>query len=164
MTDDWPSAETLRCFIVTEWADLHHSRVQEWTALGVVAGVHLVVIQVVSALVEKHTAHLQHMLVLLASAIAVAFAVFGILITCRHRHLMKVKLNWIFQAEDKLGLIADDVHAGIIPRIDAPTERVSWEGLSVPRPLSTSGLIVGFYALLILVDILVPAAFWSLVA
>jgi len=29
------------------------------------------------------------------------------------------------------------------------------------RPLSTGGLIIGFYALLILVDILVPVALWG---
>jgi len=161
MTEERPSPETLRTFIVTEWADLHHSRVQEWTALGIVAGVHVVAIQIVSFLIDKRALAAPHMLVLLASVIAAGFAAFGILITCRHRHLMKVKLHWIFLAEEKLGLIHDDTHPGIIPRADAPTRSYGWEGVAVPRLLSTSGLIIGFYALLIIVDVIVPIAFGS---
>jgi hypothetical protein len=41
-------------FLQNEWADLHHSRVQEWTALGVVAGVHLGLAQAVSFAEGKH--------------------------------------------------------------------------------------------------------------
>ncbi len=33
--------EDYRLIIEREWADIHHSRVQEWTCLGVVTGTHL---------------------------------------------------------------------------------------------------------------------------
>jgi hypothetical protein len=160
MEEEKPSPETLRSFIAAEWADLHHSRVQEWTALGIVAGVHLVALQLAAFLIGQRAAVPPRMLLLLASTIAAAFAVFGILVTCRHRHLMNVKLHWIFQAEDQLGLVHDEGGRGIIPRADGPTRSYRWKGLSAPRPLSTGGLIIGFYALLILVDILVPIALW----
>ncbi|HEU0299592.1 MAG TPA: hypothetical protein VFR37_09065 [Longimicrobium sp.] len=159
MNEERPSPETLRAFIQTEWADLHHSRLQEWTALGVVAGVHLALMQLVSFLADERAAIDSRVLVFLACAIAAAFAVFGILITWRHRHLMKVKLHWIYQAEDRLGLIGDSEHPGIIPRADAPTRSYPWRGLAAPRPLSTGGLVTGFYLLLIAVDVLVALAF-----
>lgn len=160
MEEERPSPETLRSFITNEWADLHHSRVQEWTALGIVAGVHVVALQFASFLIEKHAAIPPRTLLPVASAIAAAFAVFGILITCRHRRVMNVKLNWIFQAEDKLGLIYDEGGPGIVRRDEAPTRIYPWKGLSAPRPFSTGGLIIGLYMLLIVVDVLVPVALW----
>jgi len=45
--------ENYRLLIEREWADLHHSRVQEWTALGVVAGAHLGLIQLASFAVNE---------------------------------------------------------------------------------------------------------------
>ena len=154
-----PTPESLRTFIQTEWADIHHSRVQEWTALGIVAGVHLILVQIVVFLSEEQPLHPPKFPMVMAAFLAAAFAVFGILITFRHRHLMKVKLNWIFQAEERLGLIQSPSHDGIIPIKDALTEQLPWKGLARPRPLSTSGLIVGFYGLLIVVDILVAKYF-----
>jgi len=59
---------------------------------------------------------------------------------------MKVKLNWIFQAEEKLHLIKDKHNPhGIIPREDSPSRPFPWSGLSAPRPLSTGGLMIGFF-------------------
>lgn len=150
-----PTSEGLVSFVQNEWADLHHSRVQEWTALGVVAGVHLGLAQVVNLALDKHPSLTLGLLVVAAAAIGAAFGILGILITLRHRHLMRVKLNWIFQAEEKLGLIKDKHNPyGIIPRKDSPTTPYPWRGLSAPRPLSTGGLVIGFYALLILIDAL----------
>jgi hypothetical protein len=152
--EEKPSPETLRTFMELEWADLHHSRVQEWTALGVVAGVHVGLIQLVSFVVEKGAAA-PYPLIVAASGIASAFAVFGMLITGRHRHLMNVKLHWIFRAEERLGLVGTDRLNGIIQRGETPTAGYSWKGLAWPRPFSTGGLLMGFYLLLILADILV---------
>lgn len=151
-----PSDETLRTFIQLEWADLHHSRVQEWTALGIVAAAHLALMQAAAFLLERQEGAVSSgVLMLVASGVAAVFAIFGILITWRHRHLMKVKLHWIFEAEDRLGLIADETHDGIIPRAEAPVRSHAWKGLAAPRPLSTGGLITGFYVLLIAIDVVV---------
>lgn len=150
-----PTSEGLVGFVQNEWADLHHSRVQEWTALGVVAGVHLGLAQVVNLALGKHPFLTLGALAVVSALLGAAFAILGILITVRHRHLMRVKLNWIFQAEEKLGLIKDDDNPdGIIPREDSPTTAHSWKGLSAPRPLSTGGLMIGLYALLIVIDLL----------
>ena len=149
---------SLVSFMQIEWADLHHSRLQEWTALGVVAGVHLGLAQVVNLAVGKYPLLTLSGLTVGAATIGAAFAFLGILITFRHRHLMKVKLNWIFQAEEKLGLIKDEGNPdGIIPREESPTTAYPWKGLSAPRPLCTGGLMVGLYILLILIDALAVA-------
>lgn len=160
--DPRPSSAGLVSFIQNEWADLHHSRVQEWTALGLVAGVHLGLAQAVSFAEGKHPSLSLGPLVVAAAMLGGAFAVLGTLITLRHRHLMKVKLNWIYQAEEKLGLIMNEHNpGGIIPLEDSPTAPHGWRGLSAPRPLSTGGLMVGFYALLILLDSL--AIVWCVI-
>ena len=70
---------------------------------------------------------------------------------------MKVKLNWIYQAEERLGLIKTSSHDGIVPHDEALTAAKSWKGLAFPRPLSTSGLTVDFYALLVAVDLIAIA-------
>jgi hypothetical protein len=143
-------------FIQTEWADLHHSRVQEWTALGVVAGIHFGLAQAADFAEAKLPGVAPAMVVLVASLLGGAFAVLGILITLRHRHLMNVKLRWIYEAEDRLGLVKHkDNPAGILPKDDVMAMPRRWVGLSAPRPLSTGGLMIGFYALLLLLDLLV---------
>jgi len=81
--------------------------------------------------------------------------------TCRHRQLMKVKLGWIYQAEEHLGLIKTPGNEkdGIIPedaKMKAPLE---WKGLAFPRILSTSGIILFFYLILLAIDILTLIAF-----
>jgi len=43
-----PTDESLISFVHNEWTDIHHSRVQEWTALGVVAGIHLGLAQAIN--------------------------------------------------------------------------------------------------------------------
>ncbi len=149
-----PEPEILVSFIQNEWSDVHHSRIQEWTALGVVAGVHLGLAQAANLLLDKHPSFPHGRLIVGVAIIGAAFAILGALITFRHRHLMRVKLNWIFQAEEKLDLIKDEANPhGIIPREDSPTTQRPWEGLSAPRLLSTGGLIVGFYGLLIIIDL-----------
>ena len=44
MEPERPSKDDYLKFIELEWADFHHSRLQEWTAFGIVAGIHLGII------------------------------------------------------------------------------------------------------------------------
>lgn len=149
-----PTAEAYHVFMEAEWRDVHHSRLQEWSALGVVVGAHFAIFQVVKVVREIAPEIGVQLYVLVGAIVAGLFAAFGGLITMRHRHLMRVKLYLIFQAEDRLGLIKDDQNTlGIFPREIAPKEPGSWDGLSWPRPLSTSGLILSFYLLLLLLDL-----------
>ena len=151
---DRPQPESYRMLIENAWRDLHHSRVQEWSALGVVAGAHFAILQAIRIIPEGTPWLDGGNAVLFGAIVAAGFAMFGAMITLRHRRLMRVKLNWIFLAEDQLGLIFDSDHPfGIIPRDESPQERVSWKGISRPRPLSTSALILGFYVLLLILDI-----------
>lgn len=150
-----PTPETYRAFIENEWRDVHHSRIQEWSALGVVVGAQFAIFQAVKILREVVPELSVQTSIVAGGILAGLFACFGGLITLRHRRLMRVKLNWIFQAEEKLGLIKDDNNVlGIIPRQHAPTRPLPWKGLSWPRPLSTSGLILAFYLLLFTIDAL----------
>ena len=90
------------------------------------------------------------------------FSILGGLITLRHRRLMRVKLFWIFEAEDRLGLIKDPENpGGIIPREDAEQFPVKWRGLSMPRVFSTSFLILAFYGLLLAIDVLAMLVFYA---
>lgn len=149
-----PTKESIRNFIRTEWADVRHSRVQEWSALGVVAGVHFVLVKLAEYTTVDTFSISPRLLITGYAIIAALFAILGMFITLRHRHLMRVKLNWIFQAEKKLKLILDNKNPdGIIPIQDAPTKKLPWKGISIPRLLSTSGLIVGFYCLLLVIDL-----------
>jgi hypothetical protein len=151
-----PDASAYRLLIEDAWRDLHHSRLQEWSALGIVAGAHFAIFQVIKLLKNTIPKEMFSTLVLLGTIVGGLFAVLGMLITLRHRRLMRVKLNWIFQAEEKLGLIMDDQNPdGIIPRKGAIQYPVEWKGLDMPRPFSTSFLIMAFYFLLIVIDVIV---------
>lgn len=147
-----PEPEDFRFLIEHAWADIHHSRVQEWTALGVVAGVHIGILQLLDWAREISAPARFATLVNLGLCIGLLFSILGILITCRHRHLMMVKLGWISQAEGRLGLAKGPSSPyGIIPsRPKAPT---SWKGLSWPRFLSTSWFIIYLYILLSAFDV-----------
>ena len=137
-----------------EWKDLHHSRVQEWSALGVVTGAHRALTQIPKFLKDAGV-----MLPVLPAAIVgcligIGFAVIGALITCRHRRLMQIKLEWIFGAESRLGLIqGPDCPVGAIPPSAQVQSNLAWRGLSVPRLLSTSGLILSWYGIFIFIDL-----------
>ena len=84
-----PLPEDYRVLIEREWVDLHHSRVQEWTALGVVTGAHLGLIQLVN-LVSDASGPVP-IVAGFSGFFAAAFSILGALMTCRHRQLMKVK-------------------------------------------------------------------------
>jgi hypothetical protein len=156
-----PTKDDYRLIVECEWADLHHSRIQEWTALGVVTGAHLGLIQLVKLAKEVSILVSTPTLVILATIIGALFSILGAIMTCRHRQLMKVKLGWIYEAEEHLGLIKTpgNEKEGIIPedaKMKAPLE---WKSLSFPRILSTSGIILWFYITLLIIDILALIAF-----
>ena len=147
-------ATALVGLLEAEWKDLHHSRVQEWSALGVVTGAHLALTQIPKFLKDADV-----MLPVLPAAIVgcligIGFAVIGALITCRHRRLMQIKLEWIFGAESRLGLSqGPDCPVGVIPPSAQVQSNLAWRGLSVPRLLSTSGLILSWYGIFIFIDL-----------
>jgi hypothetical protein len=155
-----PKREDYHMLIEREWADLHHSRAQEWTALGVVTGAHFGLIQLVGLAEDASLPLNRGTLVIIAGALAGLFCILGGLLTCRHRQLMKVKLGWIYEAERRIGLIkTKDNPKGIIPENAKMETPVAWGGLALPRLLSTSGLIFSFYTILLIVDILFIISF-----
>ncbi|RLB75509.1 MAG: hypothetical protein DRH24_19480, partial [Deltaproteobacteria bacterium] len=92
----------------------------------------------------------------IAGIFGTILSVIGALMTCRHRRLMQVKLGWIYQAELHLGLIKTKQNPdGIIPSSATMQSKIEWRGLSLPRLLSTSGLILCFYVMFFLLDIFV---------
>jgi hypothetical protein len=82
---------------------------------------------------------------------------------------MSEKLNWIFEAEDRLGLIKrrvdsirprnDEVIIPLNAKMENKTENSTksstriWDKLLWPRFLSTSWLIIAFYFLLGVIDL-----------
>jgi hypothetical protein len=155
-----PRPEDYKLLIEREWADLHHSRVQEWTALGVVMGTHLGLIQLVKFAIDAGVPVQTSTLIGGASVIGAVFALLGALMTCRHRQLMKIKLGWIYEAEHNLGLIKTEANSGgVIPERAKMSVPVEWRGLALPRLLSTGGLMLCFYVLLLAIDTLVLVKF-----
>ncbi len=67
--------------------------------------------------------------------------------------LPQVKLGWIYDAEEKLGIVkVEGAKYGVIPCSARMPGTLEWRGLSLPRLLSTSGLILLFYVLFIVFD------------
>lgn len=171
--------ENYKFLIETEWKDIHHSRLQEWSALGVIAAIHVGLIQTIKLIntIGENEKLLSYFSIA-ACLIALLFCLIGVLMTCRHRRLMWIKTNWIFEAEDKLGLVKksnDD--KGIIPEDYMKVKSVKyneiikreakkndkskfcifkrasiWNRLMWPRSLSTSWIIIMFYFLLSIID------------
>jgi hypothetical protein len=162
-----PQREDYRLLIEREWADLHHSRVQEWTALGVTTGAHIGLIELLRFTQTPSMPIPFSVVVYLAALAGIIFCVLGMLLTCRHRKLMVEKLGWIFQAEDQLGLIKGErkyTENGIIPRLARMEEKESdgkpfFDQLSKPSLLSSSGIILYFYILLCIIDVAVIILF-----
>jgi hypothetical protein len=157
-----PERADYRLLIEREWADLHHSRIQEWTALGVVLAAHVAVLQLLSLTQAASVAVPLATRAIIGCILGVMFAVLGALVTCRHRRLMEVKLTWIFRAEDKLGLIRNpDRPGGILPTsAKMVEEEPEWNGITIPpRFLSTSGLIFYLYVCLVILDLAAVVVF-----
>lgn len=154
--DDQPDAESYRTLLTREWADVHHSRVQEWSALGVVAGVHIGLIQLMSFGQKLAPKVPFRPIAITACVFGILFCIAGALVTCRHRRLMAVKLSWIYQAEQRLGLVkpeGDDTSQGIIEENRNLEVPPPWNGLTWPRRFSTSWLMILIYLLLMLLDL-----------
>lgn len=169
-----PSREDYRLVISDAWKDIHHSRVQEWSSLGVVVAIHVAIIQLMNFL--NNNPHNFNIAMVLAGVIGLIFAIIGIGITNRHRILMIEKLNWIIVAEYKLGLLIDFDQSktlnkyGVIPlsksmkkklehfkeQLNAEingTKSKNYYGFKYIRLKSTSSLIIAFYLALILLDV-----------
>ena len=152
--------ENYKFLIENEWKDIHHSRVQEWSALGVITATHIGLVQIVEQLnaIEKIVNIFPYLLTI-SCLLGFTFCILGILMTCRHRNLMWIKLNWIFEAEEKLGLIKSNENIdGIIPKDFKMGKNINkkelvWNKLMWPRFLSTSWLIIFFYMILALIDL-----------
>jgi hypothetical protein len=166
LSSEKPSQEDYRKLIETEWADFHHSRLQEWTAFGIVAGIHLGIITIFDVFGAGDPSNIAKTFLLFGPFIGIIFAVLGGLVTCRHERLKKIKLQWIGRAEYFRGLMRtnEEDEALLGDNKDVPNPRIipfnqnlwtdiPWEGLMLPRRLSTSWLILCFYGFLILVDI-----------
>jgi hypothetical protein len=146
--------EALLALMKTEWADIHHSRIQEWSALGVVTGAQIAMTQIPKFLTETGVILSPCAAATASCLLGIAFAVIGALVTCRHRRLMQIKLNWIYNIELKLGLVKTAENPdGVIPQVAQMPATSVWRGLSWPRFLSTSGLILTFYMLFIIFDL-----------
>ena len=166
-----------RLLIETEWKDIHHSRIQEWSALGIIAGTHLGLFQLMKFIADIQSNWLTFISSVILCIIAILFAVIGILMVCRHRRLMWIKLNWIYEAEEKLGLIKTvENQNGIIPndykmkkyskkynrileneknkqlQMSKDNNKAIWNKLMWPRKLSTSWLMAMIYILLGIID------------
>jgi hypothetical protein len=155
-----PEPQDYRLLIERAWADIHHSRLQEWSVLGVVTGAHLGILQLLIFVRDLSVAVPFPVLATLGPMLGIVFAVIGALMTCRHRRLMRIKVGWIYQAEGHLGLVkSEDNPGGIIPANPAMQESPEWGGLMWPRFLSTSWLILCLFLLLAALDLLSIALF-----
>jgi hypothetical protein len=94
--------EDLRFFIEQEWKDIHHTRIQEWTALGLVAGVHFAMLQFFTK--EGISEYFKNYGFWLP-CIGAVFAIVGIILTCHHRKVMMRSYQWLVEAEKRIGLI-----------------------------------------------------------
>ncbi len=138
------------------------------------AGIHLGIITLIDVFRKANNSHIENEYILIGALVGMVFSVLGGLITCRHERVKKIKIKHIARAEYFLDLIRFE-EAGKKSKNDDGTEDnqydrdpkiiwfekgekdlwtdISWAGLSMPRPLSTSGLILSLYVFLILVDI-----------
>jgi hypothetical protein len=137
-----------------EWRDIHHSRIQEWSALGAVTGAHIALFQTPRILAEAGFSLGVGPAEALGCALGALFAIIGALITGRHRNLMQHKLRWIYDAEVLAGLVRTaQTPYGVLPKSIAMVEEPKWRGLSFPRFLSTSGLMLSFYLTFLTFDL-----------
>jgi len=78
--------------------------------------------------------------------LALLFCYLGTNKVCRHRTLMMIKLNWIYEAENKLGLIrTKEQPDGIIPEIARMKNHSKLNNLTWPRKYSTSWIMAMLY-------------------
>ena len=162
---DHPEGEDYRMLIENAWKDLHHSRLQEWSSLVVVAGVHLAAIQIVRYSDElKNLISVQY-LSTTAFAIGTFFALIGAAITCRHRKIMSTKMSWIKDAEKKLGLMKPEQNNDAEEKLDLMKPEQNNYGIINPKDVkvpsirprfgSVSFFILMFYVIFVIVDMVI---------
>ena len=175
--ENHPKEEDYRSLISNEWKDIHHSRIQEWSALGVITASHVGIFQLIKFIRSvKDLESINEILIPICCILALGFSIAGILMTCRHRRLMWIKFKWILACEDQLGLIKDKSNPlGIIPKDkkikksleeykkraekeiseadDKSKNKSIWDKLKWPRRFSTSWIIVLLYILIAIIDI-----------
>lgn len=146
-----PDAESYRTFIANKWTDIHHSRLQEWSALGAITAIHLGLLYIFNHIGEKIENSNTWFIIgaILICLFGCIFNILGALITCRHRRLMIVSIDWINQASKRLGLVQPE---GIVPEKDEQKEPLSYDGLSSPSIFSVSWLILLIYIFLLIFD------------
>ena len=139
--------ENYRLIIDSSWKDIHHSRNQDWTSLGVVFGAHIGIFQLLNYLKEKMTSPSISISYAIGALLGIILSVIGALIAYRHRDLLKEKIKWITEAERRMGLLnTEDNPLGII-------DAKGYKGIS------NSWLIITIYAIFILIDITIIANF-----
>ena len=152
------SKKDYRLFIEQAWKDIHHSRVQEWSALGLVITLHYSIITITMILINKKQYNITSMeyIVLSAPIVNIIYAIIGILITMKHRTIMNRKIAAIKHAECKIGLIKskDNMYDIINPIENMRAEKIILNAFTIPGYKSVSGLLVMAYSMLIILDIL----------
>ena len=148
----------------SEWQDIRHSRMQEWTALGVVTGSQIAILQIQMFIKEMGISLPTSKMAIAGSVLGIFFSIIGAIITCHHRKIMNNKIKWIFASEFYLGLVkkTGNVTAenklpkdyrGIIP--DNVMESLPMrQQLALPPLCSTSCLILMFYILFIIFNLI----------
>ena len=135
--------ENYRLVIEDSWRDIHHSRNQDWTALGVVFGAHVGIFKFLEYYMSKPSPSNVDLFYILGGIAGIVLSVIGALIAYRHRSLMKLKMEWITASEKKLGILKSPENpSGII-------EPKKYRGVSI------SWLIISIYILLVIADLFI---------
>jgi len=82
-------------YIKIQWADIRHSRLQEWSALGVVGGV-------MYALVNLETTSVQPKILL--GLLGLLGAIIGASMSWQHYHIFRTRIGVITDHENEIGL------------------------------------------------------------
>lgn len=105
---DFVSDESYRFICDNSWKDIHHSRNQDWTALGVVFAVHIGIFKMFGYLKDELDKNFQSEYYIIGGLIGMLICGFGYMISKRHKNLMTKKLSWIKEAEKRIGLLHDN--------------------------------------------------------
>jgi hypothetical protein len=141
--------ENYRLIIDNSWKDIHHSRNQDWTALGVVFGAHIGIFQLLDYLKDKISTSSVDIYYVLGGIVGIVLSVIGAAIAYRHRDLSKIKMQWICEAEEFLGLLKTRKNPlGVV-------DPKKYKGIS------TSWLIIAIYLIFALIDLSIITIFYG---
>jgi hypothetical protein len=140
-------SENYRFIVDSTWKDIHHSRNQDWTSLGVVFGAHIGIFQLINYFTDKISSQSVGIYYVLGGLVGIILSVIGALIAYRHRDLSKIKIDWIREAEDRIGLLKTEKNPfGVV-------DPKKYKGIS------NSWLIITIYVLFALIDLTIIAFF-----